>query len=237
MTARTWEVKRSFPLHGWAGLALAGVFWALNWNLEGLRTYWGFFPMWLGYCLAVDGLVFWRTGTSLAARSVKKYIGLFLVSAPAWWLFELVNLRVQNWHYQGGEFFSNPEFIFWSTLSFTTVIPAVFGSAELVSSFDFIKRIGNGPRIHPDRKTSLFFFLFGWLMFFLMWAYPKVFFPFVWISVYFILEPLNVWLGNRTLAEHTGQNNWRPVLALWMGILFLSKVDIQRPLGRLLPLL
>ena len=219
MTARTWEVKRSFPLHGWAGLALAGVFWALNWNLEGLRTYWGFFPMWLGYCLAVDGLVFWRTGTSLAARSVKKYVGLFLVSAPAWWLFVLVNLRVQNWNYQGSEFFTNSEFILWSSLSFTTVIPAVFGSAELVSSFDFIKSIGNGPRIHPGRKTSLFFFLLGWLMFSLMWAYPKVFFPFVWISVFFILEPLNVWLGNRTLAIHTGRKNWRPVLALWLGVL------------------
>ena len=222
MTARTWEVKRSFPLHGWVGLALAGVFWALNWNLEGLRTNWGFFPMWLGYCLAVDGLVFWRTGTSLAARSLKKYIGLFLVSAPAWWLFELVNWRVQNWHYQGGEFFTNPEFIFWSTLSFTTVIPAVFGSAELVSSFDFINSIGKGPRIHPDRKTSLFFFLLGWLMFVLMWAFPKVFFPFVWISVYFILEPLNIWLGNRTQAAHTGEKNWRPVLALWMGILLTA---------------
>jgi hypothetical protein len=64
--------------------------------------------------------------------------------------------------------------------------------------------------------------LLGWLMFVLMWAFPKVFFPFVWISVYFILEPLNIWLGNRTLAAHTGEKNWRPVLALWIGILLTA---------------
>ena len=38
---------------------------------------WGFFPMWLGYCLAVDGLVLMRTGTSLLKRSWQKYIGSF----------------------------------------------------------------------------------------------------------------------------------------------------------------
>ena len=62
--------------------------------------------MWLGYCLAMDGLVFWRTGTSLLKRSLSKYVGLFLVSAPVWWIFELLNVRTQNWVYQGATQFS-----------------------------------------------------------------------------------------------------------------------------------
>ena len=69
------------------------------------------------------------------------------------------------------------EYAFWSTLSFTTVIPAVFGSAELISSFQFWKGVGSGPRIRPDRKTTLIFFLTGWLMFGLMWVWPETFLP------------------------------------------------------------
>jgi len=208
-----------FPLHGWLGLALMLIFWGLNWGLTGPRTHWAFFPMWLGYCLTVDGLVLWRSGTSLLTRSWRKYIGLFLISALIWWIFEAINWRLKNWHYEGSQLFSQLEFAAWATLNFTTVIPAVFGSAELVSSFGFLQRIGRGPVIRDDRRTTLAFFSAGLAMFGLMWIWPKIFFPFVWISVYFMLEPVNVWLGNRSLASYTAQGNWRPVLALWLGVL------------------
>ena len=124
-------MKSKFPLHGWLGLVLVAIFWTLNWTLSGLRTHWGFFPLWLGYCLTVDALVFWRTGTSLLTRSWRKYLGLFILSAPVWWLFEALNLRTQNWFYDGAEFFTPLSYGLLTTLSFTTVIPAVFGSAEL----------------------------------------------------------------------------------------------------------
>ena len=126
------------PLHGWLGLGIVILFWTLNWTLPGARTHWGFFPLWLGYCLTIDALVYWRTGTSLLTRSPRQYLGLFLVSAPVWWIFELLNVRTQNWTYIGAEIFSPLEYAFWTTLSFTTVIPAVFGSAEFIASFDFM---------------------------------------------------------------------------------------------------
>jgi hypothetical protein len=61
------------PLHGWLGMVLIAIFWTLNWTLSGLRTQWAFFPLWLGYCLTIDGLVLWRTGTSLLTRDWKIY--------------------------------------------------------------------------------------------------------------------------------------------------------------------
>lgn len=214
--------RSSFPLHGWLGLTLVLLFWILNWTLTGPRTHWGFFPLWLGYCLTIDGLVLWRTGTSLLKRSLSKYVGLFLVSAPVWWLFELFNLRTENWIYIGAEIFSPLEFAFWTTLSFTTVIPAVFGSAELFASFDFVKRLKPGLVIRTDKRTTLSFFVAGWIMLILLSLYPKTFFPFVWLSVYFILEPINVWLGNRSLADWTRVGDWRPVIALWLGVLLTA---------------
>jgi len=213
---------RGFAWHGWLGLTLVAVFWTLNWNLEGARTHWGFFPMWLGYCLTVDALVYLRRGTSLFTRSWRKYVGLFLVSAPVWWIFEIVNWRLQNWRYEGGELFTPFQFWAWATLSFTTVIPAVFGASELAASFGFLQRLGRGPLIRPTRLTALAFFAAGLLMFALMSAWPRLFFPFVWISIYFMMEPLNVWLGHRNLARWTGVGDWRPVLTLWVGVLITA---------------
>ena len=214
--------KSKLPLHSLLGLALVFVFWFLNWTLPGTRTHWGFFPMWLGYCLTIDGLVFWRTGTSLLIRSWRKYVGLFLVSAPVWWLFELLNLRTQNWTYPGAENFTPLQYAFWTTLSFTTVIPAVFGSAEFFASFDFVKRLKPGPVIATDRRTTSAFFVLGWIMLALMLIWPKIFFPFIWLSLYFILEPVNVWLENRSLADWTQHGDWRPVISLWLGVLLTA---------------
>jgi hypothetical protein len=212
-------VKR-FPVHGWIGLGLVAVFWTLNWTLNGLRTQWPFFPLWLGYCLAIDALVLLRTGTSLFVRSRNKYIGLFIASAPVWWLFELANWRLQNWHYAGAEAFSTLRFWFWATINFTTVIPAVLGSAELVRSF--LTKPIRGPIISPTKATTIGFFLTGWAMLVLMVTWPKVFFPFVWVSFYFILEPINIWLGHRSLVDWTKDGNWWPVVTLWLGVLLTA---------------
>jgi hypothetical protein len=163
-----------------------------------------------------------RRGTSLLTRSWPKYIGLFLLSAPIWWIFEAINWRTQNWRYNGSELFTSYIFFFWATLSFTTVIPAVFGTAELVGSFAWVRRLIRGPRISPDRVTTIIFFIAGLVMLVMMLAWPKLFFPFIWLSLYFILEPINVWLGYRSLATSTAKGDWRPVVALWVGVLITA---------------
>lgn len=218
-TKSSGNTRRGFALHGWLGLGLVAVFWYINWGLDGLRTHWAFFPLWLGYCLTIDALVLLRTGTSLLTRSWRKYIGLFGVSALVWWIFEAINWRLQNWHYDGAEFFSPLAFYLLATLSFTVVIPAVFGSAELAASFNFIRRLKRGPVIRPTRRVTLGFFLTGLAMFALMWAWPRVFFPFVWLSIYLMLEPVNLWLGHRSLGDFVAKGDWRPVVALWVGVL------------------
>lgn len=208
-----------FPLHGWIGVAITASFWALNWGLSGLRTHYLFFGLWLGFCLTVDGLTVWRTGSSMLSRSWRRFCALFLLSAPVWWLFEFFNERLQNWHYLGTETFTSFVFRLWATLNFTTVIPAVFSAAELAASSGWVQRLRRGPIIRPTRATTLAFFFAGWVMLALLLLWPRWFFPLVWISVYFILEPINIWLGNRNLAKWTAKGDWRPVIALWVGVL------------------
>jgi hypothetical protein len=206
-----------FPAHGWIGLLLTVVFWGVNWGVSGMRTHWAFFPLWLGYCLTVDGIVAARKGTSLLLRSKSRYFGLFLVSVLGWWLFELLNWRIQNWVYLGSEAFSRLEFSLLATLSFSTVVPAVFGTAELVSTFGWMRRLKPGVVIRASRRNAWLFFLLGWSMLALMLAWPRYFFPFMWLSVFFIIEPINVWLGNPTLAASVDKGDWRPVISLWLG--------------------
>lgn len=193
------------------------VFWYLNWGLDGFRTHLAFFPLWLGYILAVDGFVFLRKGTSLLTRSSKGFVLLFAFSVPFWWLFELFNEVLQNWNYEGRDYFSNFEYALFASLNFSTVLPAVFITAELVESFKI--QTFNNPFLKTGRKLPGLFFISGWIMLILFLVWPSIFFPFVWISVYFIIEPVNYWFGYKTLLHFTEKGNWQPVWNLWAGVL------------------
>ncbi|MBT8380011.1 MAG: hypothetical protein KJN64_12360 [Ignavibacteria bacterium] len=208
-----------FPLHGWIGIVLVVVFWYLNWSLDGLRTHLLFFPLWLGYALTVDGFVYYRKGNSLLSRNWKKYVLLFLISAPAWWLFELFNLRTQNWFYDGKQFFSELEYAIYATFSFSTVIPSVFGTAELVSTFKLINKIKFDKKIIPTKKFSILHFIIGLLLLTLVLLFPIIFFVFVWLSVFFILEPVNILLRKNSIYDYLKNGNWKPVFSLWIGCL------------------
>ena len=211
--------KKSWPFHGSLGIALIAIFWPLNWFLPGLRSQWAFFPLWVGYCLAVDALVYRRKGNSLLTRSKAGYLRLFLISAPVWWLFELINLRTQNWVYDGKQFFTELEYGIRATFSFSTVIPAAFGTAELAGTFKWLKKMKPGIQIVPDSFTLGVFFVSGWALLAGVLLLPVYFFPFVWLSIYLIIEPVNCVLKNRNILHYTATGDWRPVIALWIGCL------------------
>ena len=201
------------------GCALLLVCWPLNWTLPGMRTAYLFFPLWLGYVLVVDGLVLSRTGTSICTRSRREFLMLFLVSCPVWWLFELINNRTGNWEYMGSNTFSRLEYYALSTISFSTVMPAVFETAELAASWGWIKKVGAGPRLKITPLLTVSLFLGGLCMIGLTLRWPRYCYPFVWTSVLLILEPVNCWLGRCQLLRHLQEGDWRPILALSMGAL------------------
>jgi len=214
--------RRIFAIHGWIGIILIVIFWSINWSLDGLRTQWGFFPLWLGYCLTIDAIVLRKRGTSLLTRSPKKYIGLFLISAPCWWLFELFNAHVQNWQYMGKENFTNIEYALFASLSFSTVIPAVFGSAELVSTFGWVKKINIPFSLKPSSSTLLTFFTLGVFLLISIFKWRDTFYPFVWISIFFLIEPMNIKLGFSSLLNYTEKGNWQSVISISVGCLICA---------------
>lgn len=208
-----------FPVHGWAGLVMVLLFWGLNWLLDGPRTHVYFFPLWLGYAFVVDGLVLIRRGTSILTRSRRDFAMLFLASAPAWWIFEVVNLRTQNWTYVGAELFTDVQYAVLCTIAFSTVMPAVFETAELVRSFRWVDGTGSWRDIPSPKRTAAVCFAFGVTSGALIILWPNAFYPLIWGTLFGLIEPLNVWLGRHSLFDELARGNWRPVVSLAAGAL------------------
>jgi hypothetical protein len=206
-----------------AGLLIVAAAWSANWSLTGLRTHLLFFPLWTGYALLVDGLTARLRGDSLQARSPLGWAKLFLLSAPVWWAFELVNLRTRNWEYVSRERFSDLEYFLLSTLSFSTVIPAVLSTAELMRGARWIERFAAGPRLVTSARGRRAIAAAGLVAALLLVAWPRIFYPFVWVAPVLVLEPLayrRVRASGRQGASFLSQlerGDWRPWASLWAG--------------------
>jgi hypothetical protein len=187
--------------------------------LPGMRTAYLFFPLWLGYILVVDAWVLHRRGTSLWSRSRAGFAGLFLASAPVWWIFELINNRTGNWEYLGSNRFSAFEHYFYCTLSFSTVMPAVFETAELVRSFGWVEKFSKGPELPRSMGFRFLLFLLGCGMILLTLAWPRYCYPLVWTSIVLVLEPINAWLKRPSLLEQAGRGEWGAAISLAVGAL------------------
>ena len=208
-----------FPDYGKVGVALVLLSWIMNWSLPGLRTHLLFFPQWLGYCLVVDGLVRMRTGHSHLPRNPGNYVLLFFLSAPVWWVFEGLNKITQNWIYLGRDAFTDLEYALFATLSFSTVIPAVFSTAELLASMKWVRRLGTMRGFRLDRPRLWALHLGGWIMPLLMVIAPQLFFPFLWLAPFFIIDSLNALRGRRSILADLSRGRVRALVVYGLGAL------------------
>jgi hypothetical protein len=210
---------RNYSWYGYAGWLFMLSGWAGNWFGEGLRTHIFFFPQWLGFILLVDAWVLKRTDSSLVKRDLKKFISLFFISIPVWWLFELLNVRVQNWFYVGREHFNNTEYFLLASLNFSIVIPAVFEVTELLTTFRWTKKLKRGPVIADNRKTAKVLIVLGVSLLALDLFWPRYFYLFTWVSVYLVVEGINILLNKNSLIRFTSAGNWYPLYMLALGCL------------------
>lgn len=200
------------------GLLLVSTCWPLTWLLPGSRSHALFFPLWLGYALVVDALVARRRGSSLFSRSPRGFAGLFVASVPIWWLFELLNRRVGNWEYLGTQTLSDTEYFLWASLSFSTVVPSVLGTAELVASFHSRDRFGRARRtVRTPIRWGLA--LSGAAMCAALLVWPSVFYPFLWIFPLFLLDPLAHAWGRPSVLGFIERGALGPVVFLALGAL------------------
>lgn len=235
------------PRYAWAGAALNIASWLASWLRIGdwngmtlgghtfLNTnihLWGytFFPLWLGFILVLDGISFARTGSSPLTRNWRGFVLLFLLSIPFWWLFEVLNLPVQNWVY----LFDHPidtktvngwlEYHIYSSICFSTVLPAVLEIAGILVSFKALR-----PRLAPEdpgpkikTSTAIILMLAGATCLLLPAFFPYYAFGLIWLGVAFLLDPINNLARTKSALGHLRAGDWRfyvlmPVSALICG--------------------
>ncbi len=214
-----------FPWWGWLGIFLGLAAWVLAWTrftcFASFRFY-TFFPLWLSYILVVNAVTFYRTGHCLLKDRSRYFLLLFPTSAVFWWLFEYLNRFVQNWYYLGIGNFSALEYFLFSSLSFSTVLPAVLSTTELLES---TPRVGSGLacflRLNCKNPRPL-----GWAVLVVsglglagIGIWPNYLFPLLWLAPLFIITSLQVIGGQVTILSSIRQGDWSRLYRLALAAL------------------
>jgi hypothetical protein len=200
-----------FPGYGFFGLALCLASWAASWlRIDPFYRY-SFFPLWFGFILFIDALVVARHNTSLLQRMRWRYPWLFLISSLFWWFFEILNQSVQNWHYVVDQPYTPIAYFLLASLSFSTVLPAVMGIAELLWTYKPLRPLLPASETGPRLSVPLFITLeaIGVASFILPWLFPKYCFALIWLCVAFLLDPLNNFFGRKSAVAHILLGDWR----------------------------
>lgn len=205
------------PYRGLLGLLLIAIAWPLSQQISQNL----FFPLWLGFILLVDGLVLRRTGTSLAVRSPKIMVVMFIVASPYWWAFEGINEITQNWVYVTSteEDSGGLVGVIQASLSYSTVVPAVFEVSELIGSFGFIKRFARLPSLVLSRPQIILAGVFGLGSLVTMLIWPTYLFPMTWLCLFFIFDPINNLTGRPSIIAQVKNGDYRTVVAFALGAL------------------
>jgi hypothetical protein len=168
--------------------------------------HWFYTFAWWSFILFLDSLNFRLHGDSLLSQSVKRFFLLAFYSVSFWCLFEIFDLRLQNWSYHGLPA-SLPERWLGYFLSYATVIPALKELEIFWHGFLKEKTLALF-RLKASRGLINGFYLAGAICLFLSLAWPRLFFPLIWLSFIFLLEPLNYSQENPSLLAEIEEGKW-----------------------------
>lgn len=208
-----------FPAWFWIGAVLTLFFWWLMWSrstttLFGDLIYYAFTPMWWGFILVLDGLVYRRSGgKSLLATRTRTFLISAVVSLFGWCFFEYYDyFALSSWYYPNSQMpqLSHATIVILFLLAYTTVWPAIFEWYTLLMSFPAMAvRYSNGPRLAMPGNLLLWG---GFALTVLMVLLPYPFFWAIWVGPLCVLMGMlirqNIWTPFTAMA----QGNWGPVL-------------------------
>lgn len=207
------------PLPVWGKVSVVWLLlaWWLAWNqagwtepLQPLK-----FPLlWLGYIGVVNAWTFRRSGRCLWHDRPLHFTLLFPVSALFWWYFEYLNRFVQNWHYLGVEDYTSGEYILYSTLAFSTVLPAVMSTAALLRTFPVFERPRYGPVMDLSRPRVVagVVLALSALGLTAIGIWPDYLFPLLWGAPLLIIVALQTLSNTRNYFAPLAAGDWRVVV-------------------------
>ncbi len=200
--------KRGFSLQGIIGIILI-VLVEINFFLK-IQPFanWYFPIVWLGYILVVDSIVYKIKGKSLITSRLYTFLGMFIISSLFWWLFEFTNISLNNWSYSGLDNYAQSYALnnilknLFGTISFATVLPALFETVELIRSIGLFEK-KKLKKQHNISKPFLYFMMsLGIFCFLLPLFFPTFTFPLIWLAFFFLIDPINYLHKQPSIIKH-----------------------------------
>lgn len=175
-----------------------------------------FLIVWIGYILFIDALVYKISRSSYLYNQRGRLLLLFALSAVVWWAYEFLNVYVGNWSYNSLAGWDALVGTLRKSLYFSTVIPAVFETAELFKGLHVFDRfkLKHGHKI--SKHTIYLLVATGVLCLFLPLLWPTYFYPLIWLCFFLLLDPINYMHKEPSLLEHLHDRNL--VIPLLVGV-------------------
>lgn len=217
--------RKRLPWWGWFGLALLLLFWFFAWTRISWFTplqHLTFFPLWFSYILLANGVCLRQTGKCPLLHDTLFFIVLFPLSGVFWWFFEYLNQIVHNWYYVGVDY-GPVAYALHASLSFSTVLPAVYTTRLVIAENDWFKRRFHGL---PSLKRGLppamniLLILFGCVGLAGVGVWPDALFFLVWVAPLLLLTGLLHLGGLSSLVGKMVQGDWRPAASAALAALF-----------------
>jgi hypothetical protein len=218
------EARSRFPWWGWTGLLWTAAAWVLAWTrfawFAPLQPF-TFTPLWLGYVVIVNALTQRLTGQCMLRNRPVQLLCLAVISSVFWWFFEYLNRFVQNWYYLGASF-RPTEYVLFATFPFSTVLPAVLGTYELL---DAVPRVGAGldtwlrVRMRHPGRIALMVFIVATAGLAGIGIWPDYLFPLLWIAPLCVVTSVQTLLGRETIFSPLAGGRWREIYCLALAAL------------------
>ena len=215
----------SFPVWFWIGAGLTLFFWWLMWKRVtpfGDLVYYAFTPLWWGFILALDGLVYRRSGGySLLAARPKTLLISVVVSLVGWFYFEYFDyFAMGNWYYPNSTMpeLSHTTVVLLYLTAYTTVWPAIFEWYTLLNTFPCLaSRYSNGPKVALPGGLLLWGGLF---LIFVVVFFPYPLFWVMWIGPLAIFSGQLIRKGIWNPFTAMAEGNWGPALLMALSAMF-----------------
>ena len=207
--------------HGYLGLILIALA-QINFltRIEPFAS-WYIPIVWYGYILFVDSLVYKVKKRSLISSYPKEFLFMLILSVPFWSIFEAYNLLTSSWYYVNYVWYVH-------FADFTTIMPAVLETFSLFTALGLGKRFDRkagspgltkrrrsvgGAVSHNVVRLLVAFGAFAALMPILI---PPIGFPFIWLGLFLLFDPLNYLTGRQSVVSKVCSEGWGIIIRLFL---------------------
>lgn len=154
---------------------------------------------WYSYIFFIDGMIWQIKKESLIINRPADFIFMLITSIGLWFSFEIANISLKNWQYIMIPWDKVERYLGYF-LSYATVLPILFETAELIETIGLFKN-STIKTINIDDKSAKKILAVGLILAVLSVSLPSIFFPLIWVAFIFIFDPINYLAGDNSFID------------------------------------